>query len=199
MNTKVQEYMQLPYTTVLKRDEDGDVVARILELKGCLAHGEDEAEALVNLKSMMSMWIESALEDGRDVPQPAKEEESTANGKLLVRTSRSVHIACIKAAAEDGVSLNQWAVTALSREVGFREGKRAGVAEMAREIAVPATKALKHILMQVAVAKSWQFQAPGHAVDDFIEVMARRSPTHFTYIEPLSESYEEKDKHGIVN
>lgn len=198
MNTKVQKYMQLPYTTVLKQDEDGDVVARVAEWKGCVAHGEDEAEALVNLRSMMALWIESALEEGREIPQPAKEEDSTANGKLLVRTSRSVHVACLKAAVEDGVSLNQWVVTVLSKEVGFREGKRAGIAEMAKEIAVPATQAWKHVLMQVAVAKSWQLHTPGHGADaDFIQSLVRTIPNHS--IEPISGSYEKEDKHGIVH
>jgi antitoxin HicB len=172
----------------------------VIELKGCVAHGEDEAEALTNLKSMMALWIESALEDGREIPQPAKDEDSAANGKLLVRTSRSVHVACIKAAAEDGISLNQWVVTVLSKALGFREGKVAGVAEMTREIAVPSTKAFKRILMQVAVAKSWQMQTPGHGADpDFIESLVRVTPTHYTSFEPLSGTYEKEDKHRILH
>lgn len=196
MNSKVQEYMQLPYTTVLKRDEDGDVVARIAELKGCVAHGENEAEAIENVRSMMALWLESALEDSREIPLPLTDEDSAANGKLLVRTSRSVHVACLKAASEDGVSLNQWVVTALSREVGVREGRSSVI----KEIAVPATKALKEMIAQVEVAKSWHLQAPGRRTDqDFIDNMARHSPTHWTDLGPLNRPYEEKDKHGIVN
>ena len=196
MNLKVQEYMQLPYTTVLKRDEDGDVVARISELKGCVAHGENETEAIDNIKSMMALWIESALEDGREIPLPLNDEDSAASGKLLVRTSRSVHVACLRAAAEDGVSLNQWIVTVLSREVGFREGRSAVV----KDIAVPAAKALKLMIKQVEVAKSWHLQAPARGADKgFIENLARNSPTHWKDLGPLRSSYEEKDKHGIVH
>lgn len=181
--------MQLPYTTILKRDEDGDVVARISELKGCVAHGENEAEAIDNIRSMMALWIESALEEGREIPVPLNDEDSAANGKLLVRTSRSVHVACLKSASEDGVSLNQWVVTVLSREVGFREGRNAVV----KDIAVPATKALKQMIEQVEVAKSWHLQAPARGVDKgFIENMARNSPTHWTDLGPLDSPYEKK-------
>lgn len=188
--------MQLPYTTVLKRDEDGDVVARIAELRGCVAHGENEAEALENVRAMMALWLESALEDGREIPLPLIEEDLAANGKLLVRTSRSVHVACIKAASEDGVSLNQWVVTVLSREVGFREGRNAVI----KEIAVPAAKALKEMIAQVEVAKSWHLQTPGRGTDKgFIDNMARNSPTYWTDLGPLSKPYEEKDKHGIIH
>ncbi len=196
MNSKMQEYMQLPYTTVLKRDDDGDVIARIAELKGCVAHGENEAEALENLKSMMVLWLESAMEEGRVIPPPLNDEDSAANGKLLIRTSRSVHIACLKAASEDGVSLNQWVVTVLSREVGFREGRNA----VMKEIAVPATKALKEMIDQVEVAKSWLFQPSVRRADKgFIDYMARNSPTNVTVLGPLSGNYEKEDKHRFAN
>src|ERR1039457_4363101 len=52
MNESVKNvayYMTLPYTTVLRRDEDDDVIARIEELPGCVAHGSDEAKAIKNL------------------------------------------------------------------------------------------------------------------------------------------------------
>jgi predicted RNase H-like HicB family nuclease len=53
MNKSVKNvayYTTLPYTAVLRRDEDNDVVARIEELPGCIGHGSGEAEAIENLR-----------------------------------------------------------------------------------------------------------------------------------------------------
>ncbi|MGC9949961.1 MAG: type II toxin-antitoxin system HicB family antitoxin [Bryobacteraceae bacterium] len=63
-------YMTLPYTTVLRRDEENDVVGRIEELPGCIAHGRDEAEAIENLRKMQRLWPEDCVENGHDVPMP---------------------------------------------------------------------------------------------------------------------------------
>ena len=41
-----------PYTTVLRRDEDNDVIARVEQLPGCVGHGTDEAEAIKSLREM---------------------------------------------------------------------------------------------------------------------------------------------------
>ena len=42
----LQDYMKLPYTIILRKDEEGDVIARVKEFEGCVADGQDEIEAL---------------------------------------------------------------------------------------------------------------------------------------------------------
>jgi predicted RNase H-like HicB family nuclease len=56
----VAYYLTLPYTTVLVRDddEDKDIIARIEELPGCIAHGSDEARAIENLREMQRLWAD---------------------------------------------------------------------------------------------------------------------------------------------
>jgi predicted RNase H-like HicB family nuclease len=63
--------MTLPYTAVLRRDEDNDVVARVEELAGCVGHGSDEAEAIENLRGMQKLWLDDCVENGHAVPLPA--------------------------------------------------------------------------------------------------------------------------------
>lgn len=192
----LEEYLHLPYTTTLKRDEDGDVVARISELRGCVAHGADEVEALQNLKSMMTLWIESALEDGREIPRPTAEDEPVASGKWLQRTSRSIHSACIKAAAEEGVSLNQWVLIVLSKELGFKSGRSVGQTEVVQLLVDPSTSTIRQTLSLVAISKSWQVNSPeqGQPSDlDFITNWAGKIPLHFTEIGTASS---DQDKHG---
>jgi len=62
----VTYYLNLPYTIRLRRDDVGDVVARIEELPGCISHGSDQGEALSNLRDMQALWLKTALR--RDNP-----------------------------------------------------------------------------------------------------------------------------------
>lgn len=66
----LQEYLALPYTIILKKDEDGDVVARVQELPGCSTHGSTYYEALSNILEVMELWISTALEHNHKVPVP---------------------------------------------------------------------------------------------------------------------------------
>lgn len=51
-------------------DEDQAFVADVPELPGCMAHGSSHAEALANAQEAIALWIETAREDGRPVPEP---------------------------------------------------------------------------------------------------------------------------------
>lgn len=51
-------------------DEDEAFVADVPELPGCMAHGSSHAQALANAEEAIELWLESAHESGRPVPQP---------------------------------------------------------------------------------------------------------------------------------
>ena len=51
-------------------DEDQLYIADAPELPTCMAHGETYEEALKSIQEAMEFWIETAREDGDDVPQP---------------------------------------------------------------------------------------------------------------------------------
>ncbi len=108
-------YLSLPYTTILRRDDDGDVVARIAELEGCISHGRDEAEALSNLSDMKSLWIEDAISSREAIPEPQLKAEDLPSGKWVQRVPRSLHKKLAQMAKREGVSLNQLVATILSR------------------------------------------------------------------------------------
>ena len=65
----VEYYLKLPYTVILRQDEDADFVARVDELPGCAAHGKTEREALDNLQEVKELWITDCLEQGDPVPR----------------------------------------------------------------------------------------------------------------------------------
>ena len=115
----IARYLSLPYTTSLRRDQAGDVIARIEELPGCVSHGKDEAEALQNLESMRRLWLEDALAAGEEVPEPC-EAEPLPSGKWLQRVPRSLHQKLTKMARQQGVSLNQLVLEILAESCGTR-------------------------------------------------------------------------------
>ena len=49
-------------------DEDQSYVAEAPELAGCMAHGNTYESALVNIKSAMELWIETAKEFDNSIP-----------------------------------------------------------------------------------------------------------------------------------
>lgn len=51
-------------------DEDEAFVADVPELPGCMAHGSSQALALENAQQAIALWLETAREMGRSIPQP---------------------------------------------------------------------------------------------------------------------------------
>ena len=118
-------YMGLPYTLRLKKDEDGDIVARIEELKGCIAHGSTEIEALERLKEVQQVWIESCLESGDPIPEPEIEQD-LPSGKWVQRVPRTLHQKLIRLARREEVSLNQLVTSILSAGVEKKDAQESG-------------------------------------------------------------------------
>jgi antitoxin HicB len=61
----------LPYTIELTPDEDGYWFASIPILKGCITQGESREDALQMLDEAKELWLETALEEGMPIPEPA--------------------------------------------------------------------------------------------------------------------------------
>ena len=51
-------------------DEDQAFIAEIPELPGCAADGATRREALENAESVIAVWLETARELGRQIPEP---------------------------------------------------------------------------------------------------------------------------------
>jgi|HubBroStandDraft_6_1064221.scaffolds.fasta_scaffold58962_2 antitoxin HicB len=117
LNANVASYMSLPFTIVLKKDDEGDYVSRIEELPGCVAHGSSEVEAVQQLRRMQQLWIRDCLEAGDKIPEP-KEEQGLPSGKWVQRVPRGVHKRLAEKAKSEGVSLNQLVTTILAEALG---------------------------------------------------------------------------------
>jgi predicted RNase H-like HicB family nuclease len=53
--------------------EDQVFVAEVPELPGCMAHGSNQQEALVNANEAIQLWIDTAQEFGDPIPEPKEQ------------------------------------------------------------------------------------------------------------------------------
>ncbi len=51
-------------------EDDGAFVAEVPELPGCLAHGSTYAQAVAEAETAIGLWLDTARELGREVPEP---------------------------------------------------------------------------------------------------------------------------------
>jgi predicted RNase H-like HicB family nuclease len=50
--------------------EDGCFIVEVPELPGCMADGKTYGEAVANAQGVISEWLETAQELGREIPEP---------------------------------------------------------------------------------------------------------------------------------
>jgi predicted HicB family RNase H-like nuclease len=75
-----------------------------------------------NINEARELWIETVYESGkRDIPLPATEQDYS--GKFVLRLPKSLHRRLAQQAEQEGVSLNQYAVSLLSEATGRTEAK----------------------------------------------------------------------------
>jgi len=59
------------YTVVIKYcNVDNIYVASVPELRGCMAHGDTQAEALEEIQTAIELWLETAQEVNEPIPEP---------------------------------------------------------------------------------------------------------------------------------
>ena len=51
-------------------EDDNSYIAEVPELPGCMADGKTYDEVMRNIQAVMTVWIETATELGREIPQP---------------------------------------------------------------------------------------------------------------------------------
>jgi antitoxin HicB len=128
----VDDYAGLPYHLTVVRDGEDKAkpwTASVEELAGCTGRGRTPEEALNAARAAMTAWIELALEEGREVPEPRS--ATSHSGRLLLRMPRTLHAELTRASEREGVSLNQFITDVLAAAVVWRsrpaaDGRAAG-------------------------------------------------------------------------
>ena len=68
-NKTLQDYLAMPYTIEVIPD-DGAWFVQIKELKGCMTQVDNWDDILPAIEEAKRLWIEVALERGREIPEP---------------------------------------------------------------------------------------------------------------------------------
>jgi antitoxin HicB len=113
-------YLTLKYPVTLHPAPEGGYAAEIEDLPGCISQGDTIEETIKMIEEARRLWLESAYEDGLDIPAPRSEDDYS--GKFNVRLPKSLHRKLDQLAVHEGVSLNQYLVSTLSLAVGLKEG-----------------------------------------------------------------------------
>ncbi len=132
---EISEILARPYARLVIPDIDGTVAAEIVEFPGCVASGNNAAEALASLDEVAADWINEALEQGQDIPEPMN--AAGYSGKLVLRMPKSLHQRSALYAERDGVSLNQFIVTCVAEHVGERARMRLQAVQPTQTFHIP--------------------------------------------------------------
>jgi antitoxin HicB len=115
----VTEYLECPYARAIIPDESGRYAAQILEFPGCFSEGATPEEAYENLQEAAKNWLESALSQRMAIPEPFISQGFS--GTVSLRLPKSIHRRAVQYAHRDGVSLNQFLVSAIAARVGAED------------------------------------------------------------------------------
>ena len=112
----LEQYLELPYPMEFTPDPDeGGYVVSFPDLPGCLAQGETIEEAVKNAEDAKREWLKAALEEGIEIRLPREREEYS--GQFKLRIPKSLHRTLAEQARQEGISMNQYCVYLLSRQM----------------------------------------------------------------------------------
>lgn len=94
-------------------DEDNGFIATVPELPGLSAFGSDQAKALTEINVAARVYLESLKKSGKLIP--AIEKVIPFSGQLRLRMPKGLHANLAYSAKSEGVSLNTYIVTLLSK------------------------------------------------------------------------------------
>ncbi len=113
---RVRAILKLPYSRMLVPDETGGYTSEIMEFRGCFSEGDTPEEAFSNLEEAALNWVKAALKQGLTIPPPFSTEGYA--GRFVLRLPKTIHRQAAEMARRDGVSLNQFVLSAVSARLG---------------------------------------------------------------------------------
>ncbi len=100
------------------KDDDGSETvwaAEIPELPGCVGAGDTPQEAVLAVDDARKSWIEVALLEAKNIPEPAAADTLNYSGKFTLRLPKTLHKDLAERAEQEAVSLNQYLLYLISK------------------------------------------------------------------------------------
>lgn len=106
-------YLSLDYDVIVSRmEEDGDVIYKAysgdLDSYVFYGAGETKAEALESFENTKNELFKDYLEEGRNIPEPTREDKTLPSGKFLLRIDPRIHQKLVQLARKRKKSLNSF-------------------------------------------------------------------------------------------
>lgn len=119
---KIEDYVALPYKMEIVKDlDEGGYVVSFPDLPGCLTVGETIEEAIKNAEDAKRAWLEAAIEEQIEISIPEKKEKYS--GQFKLRIPKSLHRILAEQSKREGISMNQYCVYLLSRNIALSTNK----------------------------------------------------------------------------
>lgn len=110
----LNDYISLPYHMDIVEDQTaGGFVVSFPDLLGCITCGETMESAISNATDAKKAWLEAALEEGLDIPEPDSLKDYS--GQFKLRIPKSLHRSLAEHSKREGISMNQYCLYLLSK------------------------------------------------------------------------------------
>lgn len=107
----LNDYMNIAYKFVIIEDkEEGGFTGYYPELSGCITCADTIEELMVTAEDAKREWIENGIKDGIIIPEPPN-----YSGQFKLRVPKTLHKHLAEKAEMEGVSMNQYCVSILSK------------------------------------------------------------------------------------
>ena len=111
----LEYYLGLPYRIEIIPDTvEGGYTACYPDLPGCLTCSETMDGIIANAQDAKRAWLEAAIADGIEIPEPFVEDAVEYSGQFKLRMPKSLHRSLAVHAKKEGTSMNQYCVYLLS-------------------------------------------------------------------------------------
>lgn len=104
----------------LSKEDGGGYLITYPDLPGCMSDGESLEEALRMGEDARISWIETAIELGKDIPEPYS-YMNNYKGRITLRVPKSMHKQLIDEAKDEGISLNQYLIYLLGKGMKMKK------------------------------------------------------------------------------
>ena len=112
----IDYYMSLPYSMEIIPDTvEGGYTVCFPALRGCLTCVETIEELVETAEDAKRVWLEAAIEDGIDIPEPDENRISEYSGQFKIRMPKSLHRELALHAKREGISMNQYCIYLLAK------------------------------------------------------------------------------------
>lgn len=119
---KIEDFIALPYKMEIVKDlDEGGYVVSFPDLPGCLTVGETIEEAIKNAEDAKRAWLEAAIEEQIEISIPENKEKYS--GQFKLRIPKSLHRILAEQSKREGISMNQYCVYLLSRNIALSTNK----------------------------------------------------------------------------